>query len=60
MSKRKELRIEPLDSYGIAQDYMLSAVKIGKTTFVVSSIFESDRSFTQTMNKVIEKRIKAS
>ena len=60
MSKRKELNIEQLDTYGIAQNYMLSAVKIGKTTFVVSSVFENDRTFTQTMDKVIEKRIKAS
>lgn len=56
----QEENIEQLDSYGIAQNYMLSAMKIGKTTFVVSSIFENDRSFTQTMDKVIEKQIKAS
>ena len=60
MEKRKGLSIEQLDTYGIAQNYMLSAVKIGKTTFVVSSVFENDRTFTQTMDKVIGKRIKAS
>jgi len=60
MDKKKAVCLEQMDTFGIAQNYMLSAVKIGKTTFVVSSIFESDRSFTQTMDKVIEKRIKAS
>lgn len=60
MDKKKAVCLEQMDTFGIAQNYMLSAVKIGKTTFVVSSIFESDRSFAQTMDKVIEKRIKAS
>ena len=60
MHNRKELSIEQLDTYGIAQNFMLSVIKIGNTTFVVSSVFENDRTFTQTMDKVIEKRIKAS
>lgn len=60
MDNRKGLRIEQLDTYGIAHNFMLSAVKIGKTTFIVSSYFENARTFTQTMDKVIEKRIKAS
>jgi len=60
MNNRKVLRIEQLDTYGIAHNFMLSTVKIGKTTFTVSSYFEKDRTFTQTMDKVIEKRIKAS
>jgi len=60
MDKKKSVCLEPMDTFGIAQNYMLSTVKIGKTMFIVSSIFESDRSFTQTMDKVIEKRIKAS
>ena len=60
MEKRKTLRVEQLDTYGIAHNFMLSTVKIGRTTFTVSSYFENDRTFTDTMGKVIKKRIKAS
>ena len=60
MNNRKRLRIEQLDTYGISNNFILSTVKIGRTTFTVSSYFENDRTFTDTMGKVIEKRIKAS
>lgn len=54
------MKIEQLDTYGIGHNCLISAVKVGKTTFIVSSYFENDRPFTDTMIKVIEKRIKAS
>ncbi len=60
MEKRKRLGVEHLDTYGISNNFILSTVKIGKTTFTVSSYFENNRTFTETMGKVIEKRIKAS
>ena len=60
MNKREGLIVEQLDTYGISHNFMLSAVKIGNTTFTVSSYFENNRTFTETMGKVIEKRIKAS
>ena len=60
MEKRKTLIVEQLDTYGIAHNFMLSTVKIGKTIFTVSSYFENNKTFTETMGKVIEKRIKAS
>ena len=56
----KKIRIEQLNTYGIGHNCLISAVKVGKTTFIVSSYFEKDRPFTDTMDKVIEKRIKAS
>ncbi len=60
MNNRKGLRVEQLDTYGISKNFMLSTVKIGNTTFTVSSYFKNNRTFTETMCKVIEKRIKAS
>ncbi len=56
----KKIKIEQLDTYGIGHNCLISAVKIGKTKFIVSSYFEKNRPFTDTMDKVIEKRIKAS
>ena len=55
MNNKKEIRIEQLDTYGITQNFMLSAEKIGKTKFTVFSYFENSRTFTDTMGKVIEK-----
>ena len=60
MDKKKDIKFEQLDTYGVGHNCLLSAVKVGKTTFIVSSYFEKDRPFSDAMNKVIEKRIKAS
>lgn len=60
MDRKNGMKIEQLDTYGIGHNCLISAVKVGKTTFIVSSYFENDRLFTDTMDKVIEKRIKAS
>ena len=47
MEKRKRLGVEHLDTYGISNNFILSTVKIGKTTFTVSSYFENNRTFTE-------------
>ena len=60
METKKDTKIEQMDTYGVGHNCLISAVKVGKTTFIVSSFFENDRTFTDTMGKVIEKRIKAS
>lgn len=60
MDTKKEMKIKQLDTYGVGHNCLISAVKVGKTTFIVSSYFEKDRPFTDRMDKVIEKRIKAS
>lgn len=60
MDRKNGMKIEQLDTYGIGHNCLISAVKVGKTTFIVSSYFENDRPFTDTMIKVLEKRIKAS
>ncbi len=60
MDKKNEMKIEQLNTYGIGYNCLISAVKVGKTTFIVSSYFEKNRPFTDTMDKVIEKRIKTS
>ncbi len=39
---------------------MISQIKIGKTTFIVSSYFDKEKSFSDAMEKVIEHKIKAS
>jgi hypothetical protein len=60
MGRKNGIKIEQLDTYGVGHNCLISAVKIGKTTFIVSSYFEKDRTFTDVMDKVIEKRIKPS
>lgn len=59
MDKAKEKKIKQLDTYGVGNNFMISAVKLGKTTFIVSSYFENDRTFADSMDKVIEKQISA-
>lgn len=39
---------------------MISVVKLGKTTFIVSSYFTNDKEFPDVMDKVIESKVKAS
>ncbi len=59
MDKKTENKeIEQLDTYGVGNNFMISAVRLGKTTFIVSSYFENDRTFTDTMDRVIESQIK--
>ena len=60
MGRKNGIKIEQLDTYGAGHNFLISAVRVGKTTFIVSSYFEKDRTFTDAMDKVIEKRIKAS
>lgn|GEM_PF-2258917 len=48
------------DTYGIGDNFMISRIKIGRTTFIVSSYFEDDKSFTEAMEQVIKHKIKAS
>lgn len=48
------------DTFGIGDGYIISAIKIGKTTFIVSSYFDKEKSFSDAMEKVIEHKIKAS
>ncbi len=48
------------DTFGIGDDYMISQIKIGKTTFIVSSYFDKEKSFSEAMEKVIEHKIKSS
>lgn len=60
MDRKNGMKIEQLDTYGVGHNCLISAVKVGKTTFIVSSYFEKERTFIDAMNKVIEKRIKAS
>jgi len=47
-------------TYGIGDGFMISAIKIGKTTFIVSSYFENDKSFSDAMEPVIKHKINAS
>ena len=58
MGKVQKKKIEQLDTYGVGNNFMISAVRLGKTTFIVSSYFENDRSFTDTMDRMIESQIK--
>ncbi len=58
MAKAQKKKIEQLDTYGVGNNFMISAVRLGKTTFIVSSYFENDRTFTDTMDRMIESRIK--
>lgn len=55
----KAIKIEQRNTYGIGNDFMISAVKVGKTTLIVSSYFTNNREFPDVMNKVIESRVKA-
>jgi len=48
------------DTYGIGDNFMISRIKIGKTTFIVSSYFDDDKSFAEAMEQVIKNKIKAS
>ena len=48
------------DTYGIGDGFMISAIKIGKTTFIVSSYFDNDKSFSDAMENVIKHKIYAS
>jgi len=48
------------DTFGIGDDFMISKLKIGKTTFIVSSYFYEGKSFPSVMEKVIKHKIKAS
>jgi hypothetical protein len=48
------------DTFGIGDGFMISAIKIGKTTFIVSSYFENDKSFSDAMEPVIKHKIDAS
>ena len=47
-------------TYGIGDGFMISTTKIGKTTFIVSSYFENDKSFSDVMEPVIKHKINAS
>ena len=60
MNKKKEMKIEQMDTYGVGYNRLISIVKVGKTTFVVSSYFESGKPFSDAMDNVIENKIKAS
>lgn len=52
--------IKQQNTYGIGDNCMISVVKIGRTTFFVTSSFTNDREFPDVMNKVIENKVKAS
>ncbi len=60
LNKDSKNTIENKNTYGIGDDFMISAVKLGKTTFIVSSYFNNDREFQDVMEKIIESKIKAS
>ncbi len=60
MNKNSKLKIKQENTYGIGDDFMISQIKIGKTTFIVASYFEKEKSFINAMEQVIEHRIKAS
>ena len=57
MDKKKELEFEQLNTYGLGHNCMISMVKIGRTSYIVSSYFENDRTFIDSMDKLIEKQI---
>ena len=52
--------IKQEDTYGIGDNFMISRIRIGRTTFIVSSYFEDDKSLTEAMEQVIKHKIKAS
>ena len=60
MNKNSNIKIKHEDTYGIGDDFMISQIKIGKTTFIVASYFEKERSFSDVMEQVIKHKIKAS
>ena len=60
MDKNCNIKIKQENTYGIGKDFMISQIKIGKTTFIVASYFEKEKSFIDAMEQVIEHRIKAS
>ena len=57
MDKKTDRKIEQLNTYGIGDNFMISAVRLGKTTFIVSSYFENDRTFIDTMDRMIKSQI---
>ena len=58
--KNNSTKITQEDTYGIGDNFMISRIKIGKTTFIVASYFEKDKSFSDAMEQVIKHKIKAS
>lgn len=54
----KVIKIEQKNTYGIGDYFMISAVRVGKTTFIVSSYFTNNREFPDVMDKVIESKVK--
>ena len=60
MNTSSNIKIKHEDTFGIGNDFMISQIKIGKTTFIVASYFEKEKSFIDAMEQVIEHKIKAS
>ena len=60
MNKNCNIKIKHEDTYGIGDKFIISKIKIGKTTFIVASYFEKEKSFIDAMDQVIRHKIKAS
>ena len=62
MNKNSEMNplVKQENTYGIGDNFMLSQIKVGKTTFIVSSYFYERKTFPPAMEQVIEHKIKAS
>ena len=58
MDKKTEKKIEQLDTYGVGHNSLISAVKVGKTTFIVSSYFETGKVFGDCLDNVIKMKLK--
>lgn len=48
------------NTYGIGDNFMISQIKIGKTTFFIASYCSKGETFSNVMENIIEHKIKAS
>ena len=60
MNNENQAKIKHLDTYGVGNNCFISAVKVGKTTFIVSSYFEKGKPFCDSMDNIIKNQIIAS